>query len=259
MIELLVDTHNKLVSEYASTCGEFFQLFCRILNYGNAYNWTLAILEPLLSREIEWLHDVQDTVKKTGETKVHEELLEGRLCLTKELTLFLDYEVKGNFNGLITELIDEFLYPASRQFCHLRKKGVLLDYTGPPPVCRSPPTIAAACDLVVALCQNSVLNLKQVVNTLTEMFCLDSEPLKEWEYLPPIGARPKRGFCGLKNAGATCYMNSVLQQLYMIGSVRFGILSATGAATDPNEDFSGESDVSGFWCCNFVHIPYPWF
>lgn len=68
------------------------------------------------------------------------------------------------------------------------------------------------------------------------------EPLHEWEYLPPIGPRPKGGFCGLKNAGATCYMNSVLQQLFMVPSIRFGILSASGACTDEDEDFSGELD-----------------
>lgn len=62
--------------------------------------------------------------------------------------------------------------------------------------------------------------------------------------MSPVGPRPDRGFVGLKNAGATCYMNSVLQQLYMVPMIRTGLLAATGAATDPNEDFSGESDVS---------------
>ncbi|KAL3243878.1 hypothetical protein MRX96_047335 [Rhipicephalus microplus] len=56
----------------------------------------------------------------------------------------------------------------------------------------------------------------------------------------PVGPRPRGGFVGLKNAGATCYMNSVLQQLYMIESIREGILAVEGATTDPNEDFSGE-------------------
>lgn len=65
-------------------------------------------------------------------------------------------------------------------------------------------------------------------------------PLVEWDYLPPVGPRPPTGFVGLKNAGATCYMNSVLQQLYMVESIRVNLLAAEGAATDPNEDFSGE-------------------
>lgn len=45
-------------------------------------------------------------------------------------------------------------------------------------------------------------------------------------------------------------MNSVLQQLYMIEKIRVNILAAEGAATDPNEDFSGEDrfdmDVSNY-------------
>lgn len=67
----------------------------------------------------------------------------------------------------------------------------------------------------------------------------------EWDYLPPVGPRPAKGFVGLKNAGATCYMNSVLQQLYMVESIRIGILAAEGAATDLNEDFSGEERLEG--------------
>lgn len=60
----------------------------------------------------------------------------------------------------------------------------------------------------------------------------------EWDYLPIMGARTARGFVGLKNAGATCYMNSVLQQLYMVLPIRLGILSAHGAAIDANDDFN---------------------
>jgi ubiquitin carboxyl-terminal hydrolase 9/24 len=71
------------------------------------------------------------------------------------------------------------------------------------------------------------------------------EPLVEWDYLPPVGPRPLKGFVGLKNAGATCYMNSVLQQLYMVESIRIGILASEGAATDLNEDFSGEERMEG--------------
>ena len=47
-------------------------------------------------------------------------------------------------------------------------------------------------------------------------FFVDDPSLTEWEYLPPVGPRPHKGFVGLKNAGATCYMNSVMQQVYTI-------------------------------------------
>ena len=66
------------------------------------------------------------------------------------------------------------------------------------------------------------------------------DAILDWEYLPPVGPRPANGFVGLKNAGATCYMNSVLQQLFMIESVRNGVLEAEEACNDPDEDFSSE-------------------
>ena len=66
------------------------------------------------------------------------------------------------------------------------------------------------------------------------------ESLTEWDYLPPVGPRPNGGFVGLKNAGATCYMNSVLQQLFMLDGIQRGVLTAEGTCKDPNEDFSIE-------------------
>lgn len=82
------------------------------------------------------------------------------------------------------------------------------------PICSSPQTLQAAFDALVALATGCVENLKFVTDTIREMFYeTDPVEINEWEYLPPVGPRPARGFVGLKNAGATCYMNSVLQQV----------------------------------------------
>ncbi|XP_060649387.1 probable ubiquitin carboxyl-terminal hydrolase FAF isoform X5 [Drosophila nasuta] len=243
MVNLLVSALKTLVPQYEATCAEFFSVLCRTLSYGCIYNWPLQIGEGLLSDEINWLRKIRENVKVTGDTQVHEELLEGHLCLAKELMFFLMADSKAQLNELIHELIDDFLFTASREYLHLRKHGSLRLDTVPPPVCRSPHTIAAACDLLIALCQHCVPNMKLLTNTLIDFVCTDTDPLREWDYLPPVGARPTKGFCGLKNAGATCYMNSVLQQLYMVPAVRVGILKAHGAATNDNEDFSGDSDM----------------
>lgn len=52
--------------------------------------------------------------------------------------------------------------------------------------------------------------------------------LTEWEYLPAVGPRSSSGLVGLRNAGATCYMNSILQQLYMVPSIRDHLLKVQG-------------------------------
>ena len=54
--------------------------------------------------------------------------------------------------------------------------------------------------------------------TLTRTHAGHEPPLMEWEYQPPVGPRPPRGFVGLKNARATCYMNAVLQQVMILSS-----------------------------------------
>jgi ubiquitin carboxyl-terminal hydrolase 9/24 len=102
MIVQLVETLQCTVAKYAASCSEFFQLLCRILNYGCMSNWPLPANDGLLSKEIQWLRKIRETVKFTGETQVHDDLLEGHLCLAKELMFYLNPELKSQLNLLIT-------------------------------------------------------------------------------------------------------------------------------------------------------------
>jgi ubiquitin carboxyl-terminal hydrolase 9/24 len=170
MVKLMVDTLRTKVPSFSETCSEFFQLFCRILKYGCSYNGYFNLTESFLNEEIEWIRSIRDNVKKTGQTAVHEELLEGRLALTKELMAYLKADTKSQLSDLILEIVDDFIFPASKQYLNYRKKGQQ-DITAAPPVCRSSQTISAACELLIALSCSSVSNMKLLVNTLLEMFC----------------------------------------------------------------------------------------
>lgn len=46
-----------------------------------------------------------------------------------------------------------------------------------------------------------------------------------WVYAPRQTDKADCGYVGLQNLGATCYMNSLLQQLFMVPALRFGVLS----------------------------------
>jgi ubiquitin C-terminal hydrolase len=51
-----------------------------------------------------------------------------------------------------------------------------------------------------------------------------------------VGMRSAAGFVGLKNFGCTCYMNALIQQLFMISDFRQGVLQSD--VSDPDLDNS---------------------
>ncbi|XP_053482764.1 probable ubiquitin carboxyl-terminal hydrolase FAF-X isoform X5 [Ictalurus furcatus] len=244
-ITLLFTVLGSTAKERAKHAGDYFTLLRHLLNYAYNSNINLPNAEVLLNNEIDWLKRIKDEVKRTGETGVEETILEGHIGVTKELLAFQTAEKKyyigcekGGAN-LIKELIDDFIFPASNVYLQYMKSGEF-----PPeqaiPVCSTPATITAGFELLVALAVGCMRNLRQIVDTLTDMYYSGCEALTEWEYLPPVGPRPTKGFVGLKNAGATCYMNSVIQQLYMIPPIRNGILAIEGTGSDVDDDMSGD-------------------
>ncbi|KAK5600228.1 putative ubiquitin carboxyl-terminal hydrolase FAF-X [Crenichthys baileyi] len=244
-ITLLFTVLGSTAKERAKHAGDYFTLLRHLLNYAYNSNINLPNAEVLLNNEIDWLKRIRDEVKRTGETGVEETILEGHLGVTKELLAFQTPEKKyyigcekGGAN-LIKELIDDFIFPASNVYLQYMKSGEFPTEQAIP-VCSTPASINAGFELLVALAVGCVRNLKQIADTLTDMYYLGCETLTEWEYLPPVGPRPNKGFVGLKNAGATCYMNSVIQQLYMIPPIRNGILAIEGTGTDVDDDMSGD-------------------
>ena len=56
--------------------------------------------------------------------------------------------------------------------------------------------------------------------------CLDSHQAYSWDTWPHDEERAKCGYVGLTNLGATCYMATCMQHLYMIPEARKSVIES---------------------------------
>lgn len=91
----------------------------------------------------------------------------------------------------------------------------------PPPICKTDYTRGAAFSLLAKLAGMSIGNYLLVVDLLEKMIPMECD---EWKYTPAKESKCKEGYVGLRNLGATCYMNSIMQQFYLNPAFRSGVL-----------------------------------
>ncbi|XP_068731970.1 ubiquitin carboxyl-terminal hydrolase 9X-like isoform X1 [Montipora capricornis] len=244
-ITLLFTVLVNLIKDHAGSSYEYFSLFCKLLAHAFLTHCPLPTAEMMLNTEITWLKKTKELVlsHEEGSSPIDEALLEGHLGITRELLLFQSSQKKFAIGSqkdgpnLIKDLVEDFVFPASKLIVEARNGSDEVWSKRVTPICSTPQTLVAAFDLLVSLCRGCVQNLVVLADTLADFYYSGEDtPLNEWEHLPPIGPRPYRGYVGLKNAGATCYMNSVIQQLFMIPELREGVLKMEGAATKEDED-----------------------
>ncbi|KAI8809063.1 hypothetical protein BJ742DRAFT_771514 [Cladochytrium replicatum] len=97
-----------------------------------------------------------------------------------------------------------------------------------PPKCKNDATRATAFELLAQLTEGNRESFTYLSGLLLEQIqSTGQSTVGMWNYSPKAAQKAGSGYVGLKNLGATCYMNSIMQQFYMIPSFRSGILSSS--------------------------------
>jgi ubiquitin carboxyl-terminal hydrolase 34 len=85
------------------------------------------------------------------------------------------------------------------------------------------------------MARNSTDNYYLLQNLLMDQHQPSSHNPYPWDYWPHEDGRAPCGYVGLTNLGATCYMASCMQHLYMMPQARASILSAKFTSENKHE------------------------
>nr|KAG5696977.1 hypothetical protein BaRGS_008439 [Batillaria attramentaria] len=94
------------------------------------------------------------------------------------------------------------------------------------PRCKSHASRTAGYDLLVELAKGSTENYYLLHSNMMRQHSKESHTPYPWDYWPHEDGRSKCGYVGLTNLGATCYMATCMQHLYMIPQARESVLQA---------------------------------
>lgn len=107
--------------------------------------------------------------------------------------------------------------------CEFIFKTLLYSVSDTKPLCKSPECREKA-HAILAILARQHHSARMILCDLTsELIRQLSTPMNGWDYLP-VDEERVHGHVGLVNQGATCYMNSVIQQLFMVPLFRRDIL-----------------------------------
>eukprot|EP01103_Thecamoeba_quadrilineata_P011019 TRINITY_DN2539_c0_g1_i2.p1 TRINITY_DN2539_c0_g1~~TRINITY_DN2539_c0_g1_i2.p1 ORF type:complete len:2405 (-),score=378.30 TRINITY_DN2539_c0_g1_i2:956-7465(-) len=126
-------------------------------------------------------------------------------------------------------IIQEVFYKCLFEIPTMHNHGPLA-----PPKCKTKASRSVAYALLNELARECEPNFRQLTDLLLQQH-VGGERRVQWSYHPLGYEKAPCGFVGMKNLGATCYMNSLMQQFYMIPQFRYHLLAI---------DTSSEADRS---------------
>jgi len=105
------------------------------------------------------------------------------------------------------------------------------------PKCKSTLSRSACYDLIVEMVRGSFSNYTELHRLILMQHQASAHKPYPWEYWPREEGRSECGYVGLTNLGATCYMATCVQQLYMIPAARAVVLQNDGLGPHLADNF----------------------
>lgn len=188
-----------------SQSSEYFSLLSNLIENMNMSSNLMAMdhqnelnSEALLKNQINWLSVFNVS------SSLDQILLNGHFKLTKAILKHCSSETKNLYSTkLIDLLVRTFLFePFFTSGNTILGQQTLID----------------GFDLLIELVNKSNVNFATLVCFLCQFN--KENKICQWNYEPLVKIKPlEQKFVGLKNGGSTCYMNAVLQQLFMIPGI----------------------------------------
>ncbi|XP_033629048.1 ubiquitin carboxyl-terminal hydrolase 34-like isoform X1 [Asterias rubens] len=220
--------YSKNVDDYGPGCRNYFWLLCSIVdNIDRQHDWSIGSgsSSPGLDQEKKVIN-VNTIARHLAEGIQSRPVLEERhntiedLALTgllKLCTAVMKHNPPFKFSKegqVFLANVFECLFAVA----NMEERNL--------PKCKSKGSRLANYDLLIELargCQDSYACLHRL---MLQQHTPGSHGPYPWQYWPQDDGRSSCGYVGLTNLGATCYMASCMQQLFMMPEARAPILSA---------------------------------
>eukprot|EP00105_Crassostrea_gigas_P001822 XP_011414140.1 PREDICTED: ubiquitin carboxyl-terminal hydrolase 24 [Crassostrea gigas] len=228
-------------------CSQYFDLLCKLLEGLSTEDQGKLQMNPtsMLEDEVAWLGNFVPSIHPDM-SDTDNSLLAGHLKLISTLLTCEGVDPEENGRTLVYDILHDFLFPASKVMMDSMNTSNEEKLEEVNPKCGNCESRVAAYRLLIELAKGNYAMLKDVCKQLIEMHHLPQpDCANEWEYLPPVDGRARCGFVGLKNGGATCYMNSVIQQLYMVPGIPEVVLGTEEDKPDEESVFFQIQQVLG--------------
>ncbi|XP_046627893.1 ubiquitin carboxyl-terminal hydrolase 34 [Neodiprion virginianus] len=215
---------------YGPACRDYFWLVCRLVdslpeeiikeNLEQSCVSTIDI-EALAVRVIDSVLTREHL--ETRHNTVEDDGLVGLLNLACNIMIHNPPCKQGKLGQKLLHEVFDFLFALPNP----RTKHV--------PKCKSQVSRSAAFDLLVELVKSAPGNYRILHEKLLAQHRPGPHSPYPWDYWPHEDGRSDCGYVGLTNLGATCYMASCMQHLYMMPQARISILGADCAEANKHQ------------------------